>query len=246
MLLINTMKPSLTVILLAYNEAQSIRSAYETAVRALRQAGILDYEILIITNSAPDGTHDGTPDIAVQIAKEDPSVRCFHYNNYAGLGFKYRKGIELSQKEYITWIPGDDDTVESSFINNLKHLGEVPAVITYTINTKARPFYIRFVSRCFVLLCNILFGLRMKYYNGFTIYSKELLREVPMTVDNPAFMAEIIIYLIKSGVKYIELSQEIKKSGAGKTFCLKSVLEVSGSLALLFWRINIRRERIKI
>lgn len=239
-------KSSITIILPAYNEVQAIRGAYESTVRALKQAGISDYEILIITNTDPGGNHDGTPTVAAQIAKEDSHVRHIHFNHYVGLGFKYCKGVESAQKDYTMMVPGDNDNVESSMVNILKYLGKAPVVIAYTINPEARPFYIRFVSKGFVVLCNLLFGLRMKYYNGSCIYSKKLLQQLPSFSSSPAYNAEILIYLIKSGVKYVETFQEIKKSYAGKTFRLKSVLESIATLASLFWRINIKRERVKI
>ncbi len=230
----------------AYNEVGAIREAYDSTTRAVGQAGISDYEIIIITNTDSSGNHDGTPTVAAQIAKEDFHARHIHFNNYVGLGFKYRQGVESAQKDYTMMVPGDNDTIESSLASILRYLGKAPVVITYTINPEARPFYIRFVSKGFVVFCNILFSLRMKYYNGICIYSKNLLQQLPAFSDSPSYNSEILIRLIKSGVKYIEAPQEIKKSFAGKTFRLKSVFEVLRAMALLFWEINIKGKRIKI
>jgi len=238
-------RPSLTIIMPAYNEVGAIRAAYESAVRAVQQADINDYEIIIETNTAPDGTHDGTPDVAEQISKEDSQVKHIHHNSYAGLGFKYRDAVNRATKDYVTWVPGDNDTIESSFVNILKHIGQAPMIIVYTLNPKARPFYIRTVSKGFVMFCNILFGLNVKYYNGINIFPRELLQKVPMSADNPAFMSEILIYLLKSGVKYIEVPQEIKYTPyPGKTFRLKSVQEVLCTLASLFYKIHFKKIRI--
>ena len=240
------MKPSLTVIMPAYNEVNNLRLAFEGTVRALFDAAISDFEILIITNTRQDGSHDGTPDIADELAKKDPRVIHIHNPAYVNLGFKFRQGAKAATKDYVTWVPGDNETVESSVAEIMKHLDEALMIISYTANRGVRKWKRRFVSRCFTILCNILFGLRLKYYNGICIYPRELLQSVPMACDNFAYMAEIIIYLVKSGVKYIEVPMEIKPTTASAAFKVRSIFEALGTLLSLFWRINIKRERIKL
>ncbi|MFC1756643.1 glycosyltransferase family 2 protein [Patescibacteria group bacterium] len=238
---------SISIIMPAYNEAKGIYGAYESTKRSIQKAGIGDYEILITTNISPSGTHDGTPDVVDKIAKNDSHVKHIFHNKYAGLGFKYRDALNKAQKKYAMMVPGDNDTIESSLVNILKNVGKFPAIVVYTSNSKARPFYIRAVSRSFVFLCNLLFGLRMKYYNGMCVFPIELLKIVPTTANNPAYMAETLIYLLKSGLKYTEMPQEIKYTPLpGKTFRLKSVWDVLITLTLLFWKINIKRVRLDI
>ena len=238
--------PSLSVIMPAYNEVGNLKPAYESTIRALKKAGIIDYEIIIITNTRRDGSHDGTPDIATQITTENPWVRHIHNNAYVGLGFKFRQGANEARKDYVMMIPGDNETVEDSIASIVSHLGEAEMVIFYTANKKVRKWKRRFVSWGFTTLCNVLFGLNLRYYNGVCIYPAKLLRAVPMACDNFAYMAEIIIYLVKSGVKYIEVPMEIKPTTASAAFKFRSVIEVLGTLTSLFWRINIKRERIKL
>ncbi|KKS80340.1 MAG: Glycosyl transferase, group 2 family protein [Candidatus Beckwithbacteria bacterium GW2011_GWA2_43_10] len=241
----NSNLSSLTMIMPAYNEAGALRDAYETATRAINKAGISDYEILFITNTSPNGNHDGTPDIASQITEEDKHARLIHYDKYVGLGFKYKQGVSNALKDYVMMVPGDSDTVEESLVSILKHLGEKDMVITYTVNPKARPLYVRSVSKAFVLFCNLLFGLNMKYYNGICIYRKKLIEVVPAFSESPAYNAEILIYLLKSGVQYVETAQEIKKSSAGKTFRLASVMQAARTLSSLFWKIHFKKMRIR-
>ena len=241
------MNRSLSVIMPAYNEAGGIKEAYESTTRAVKEAKIDDYEILIVTNNSSSGTHDGTPDIAESISKKDEHVRHIYHNNYVDLGFKYRDAISKASKDYVMMVPGDNDTVESSLVNILKHVGESSLIVVYTSNPKARPFYIRTVSKAFVVICNFLFGLKMKYYNGMCVLPKATLRQIPMSANNPAYMAEILIYLVKSGVKYIEIPQEIKYTPhPGKTFNFNSVITVIGTMASLFWKVHLKRIRVKL
>ena len=231
----------------AYLERANLHAAYETATRAVHRAGISDYEILIATDPRPDGRDDGTSAIADEIAQEDHKVRHVHYDRRVGLGYKYRNGVQAATKDFVMMIPAHNLTLESSLDEILSYLGGADSVITYTINPETRPLKARVVSRGFVILCNLLFGLRMKYYNGITIHRKDLLKLVPMATDFSDYMAETIIYLVKSGVTYLEVPQALKPTTrTGKAFNLMSVWRSLKTLILLFWRIHFRRIRVPI
>jgi glycosyltransferase involved in cell wall biosynthesis len=236
---------SLSVIIPAYNEVKNLRAAYENTIKALAKVEVLDYEIIIITNDRRDGTNDGTPAIGDQIAKENPHVIRIH-NPYVNLGYKFRQGVKKASKDFVTWIPGDNETVESSIADIFSHLGEADMVVTYTANKYARPWKRRFVSRCFTILCNALFCLNLKYYNGICIYPRKILQTVPMVSDNFAYMAEVIIYMIKSGIRYIEVPMEIKPTTVSASFKFMSVIEALGTLLSLFWKINFLRKKIDV
>jgi dolichol-phosphate mannosyltransferase len=236
---------SLSVLIPAYNESENIQAAYESTLRALTAAGITDYELIIITNNRPDGTNDGTPAIADELARQDSHIVRIH-NPYVGLGYKFRQGVKAATKDFVTFVPGDNETVEESVTSIFRHLGQAEMVITYTGNKEVRPLKRRFVSWCFTQLCNLLFGLRLKYFNGICIYPRKMLQMVPMTADNFAYMAEIIVYLVKSGVRYIEIPQLIKLTQTSSAFRLKSVFEALGTLARLAWEIHVQRRRVSI
>ena len=240
------MKPSLTVIMPAYNQAHNIRLAFESTIRALAKADIPDYEILFVTSVGIDGSHDGTPNIADEIASQNPRVRHLFDGSFQNLGYRFRQGVMAAQKDYVTWVPSDNETVEDSVASIFSHVGEADMITSYTSNKQVRKWKRRFISRCFTELCNLLFGLKFRYYNGVCIYPTKLLQRVPMKSDNFAYMAEIIVYLAKSGVKYKQVPMEIKPTTASSAFKFRSVVEALGTLASLFWRINIKRERIKL
>jgi len=241
-------KISLTVIMPAYNEAEKIFSAYQQANRALHKAGIKDYEILIVTNLAPDGSHDGTPDIVANIAKTDSHVRHIHHENYVGLGFKYRQGINEAKKYYAMMIPGDGEFDEDSTANVISNIGKAEIIIPYISNQEIRPPERQTTSRAFSVLCNKLFGLDLRYYNGLCIIPVDYLKAVPMDCDNFAYMAQILIYLLRSGVDYLEVPWKIKRVEVegSKSFRPESVNEVLETISTLFWKINIEGKRVEL
>lgn len=236
---------SLTVLIPAHNEVEGIKGAYELVAKSLRTADILDYEIFILTNTSPDGSHDGTPDVAAQIAKEDSRVRHLHTPFFTGLGYKYREGIHAATKDYIMVVPGHNLTEDSSVLSIMLHLGQAEAIFTYTGNLEVRPTEVRLVSKVYVTLCNILFGTDLRYFNGISIIRRDLLLKVPTTAEDHSCLAEIIVRLVRSGVKYIELPQILKPSKrTGRAWDAENIFKVLGSLLSLFWRINVSEAEV--
>ncbi len=239
---------SLTVIIPAYREARNLKLAYESVLRILQKAGIHDYEIFIITNTRRDGSHDGTPDIAAQIAKENKYTKFLHNNRYVGLGYKYRQGIKAATKNHVILIPSSGEFIENSVVEVLKHISEAEIIVTYNANPGAREFKRRFVSKGFTLLCNILFGLNLKYYNGLNILPRRYVQNIPLKCDGFTYMAEIIIYLVKSNISYVEIPWEVKPAigplALHSAFNFRSVFEAIITLASLFWKIHFLQRRI--
>jgi len=242
-----TRQLSLTVIMPAFNEAANIRNAHDAVIMALAIAGITDYEFFIMTATDRDGGDDGTFDIAAVIAGENSRVRHFHTPFFAGPGYKCREGIHAATKDYVMIIPAHNLTEVSSLVNLMLHAGLSDAVFTYISNPEVRPTDIRLISGIYVTLCNILFGLDMKYYNGIFIVRRDLLLKVPLSADDQSWMTEVVVYLTKSGVPYLELPQFLKVSErSGRTWSVENALKVFGALGSLFWKININEERLKI
>lgn len=240
---------SLTIIMPAYMEAKNLKNAFESAIRAVQKSGILDYELIIVTNLRRDGSHDGTPNIATELARNNKNVRHIHNPSYVNLGFKYWQGVENASKDYVVMIPGDNETVEDSVAGILKNLDKVEneVIVSYTANKEVRAWKRRFVSKGFTTLCNLLFGLRLKYFNGICIHPSKVLKRIPLKSDNFAYMAATLIYLVKSGVKYKEVPMEIKSiTNASAAFKFRSVIECLKTLGLLFWQIQIKRQRINL
>jgi hypothetical protein len=89
---------------------------------------------------------------------------------------------------------------------------------------------------------NRLFGLRLRYYNGTCVIKASLLKSVPMTTWGFAYMAAILVRLIRSGASYIEVGIDIaqRTSGASKAFMPGNILSVLGAILKLFWEVRLR------
>jgi hypothetical protein len=115
-------------------------------------------------------------------------------------------------------------------------------VISYIL-TDVRNLKRRAISRTFTRLMNLLFGIRMRYYTGPCIYRSDVAKRIRMRAQGSFFVAELLVRLIKSGQRYVEVGlQPIPRSaGSTKTFRMRNVIDVFGSMMRLFWELRIRR-----
>lgn len=237
------MKPSVSIIVPAYNEAEGLRGTYETLMRVFSTLSITEYELLIMSC----GSVDGTLLVGDELARENPRVRHIPNTVSPFLGHKYREGVRAARHNYVSMVPAHNLTTEESLIGIFEKLGKAEAVFTYTSNTETRPIHARFVSRGFVILWNTFFGFKMRYYNGISIIRRQLVLRVPMTAEKNEYMAEIMTYLLASGAPYIETIQELKPSSrTGRVWNLSSVWQAICTLATVFWAVRIKKVRVDI
>ncbi len=233
----------ISIVVPALNEEKNL----EAAVRGLysfldKENSLADYEILIFD----DGSKDRTGEIADKLSMQNSRIRVIHNPRNIGLGYNFRKGAELATGEYVSWFPADNENTPESFINTLKHAGEADIILAYTSNKEARSLKRRIISAVYTFINNFIFGLNVSYFNGVPVYKRSLLLKVPPWSNSFAFAVEIIVPLLKSGASYIEVPVEIKATSKTSALKFKRVVQVIKAIFSLFWRINVKRERIKI
>lgn len=229
------MRPSITIIIPAYNEAGNIENTVRSILSVMKKLAHDQFEILVFD----DNSTDNTGKIADSLALESNYIKIIHNKPNKGFGYNYQKGIELAQYDYSVMFPGDNVITESSIQNLISKTGESDIIISYVANPELRTFSRRTISRVFTMLVNFLFGLNIIYYNGSPIIKTSLVRATPRTASGFAYMAEILVQLIKSGHKYIEVPTKIQPRTYGNSTALKpkNFYSVGKTLLKLFWRI---------
>lgn len=235
-----------SIIVPAYNEEKNLAGAVEGLYNALKNKGLAEQCEIIIFD---DFSSDRTGEISDKLAKENPIVRVFHNKKNMGLGYNFKEGVRVAKGEYVTWLPGDNENLPDSFVETLSYVGKTDIIIPFTANQGARPFSRRFISNIYTAANNLLFGLNLKYYNGLSVYKVSFLNILlPQMTHSFAFSAEILVNLLKSGATYMEVPVKIKPrmSGRSSAFKAKNIFSTIKTIIFLFWRINIKKERLKI
>lgn len=232
------MKPSLSVIIAAYNEESNLESAVNSILSALN-GYFSSYEILIYD----DGSSDKTSEIADRLAATHPAIKAVHNGRNRGLGYSIQNGFELASKEYVTWCAGDNPMFQESLTEMFRNTGKADVVTSYVANPEFRAPYRRWLSQSYVMILNCLFGLKMRYYNGFAIYKSELVKKIRTSTQGFSFLAEILVLLVKSGHSYLEVPthHRVRAHGQSKAFSIRNIRDILKTLLHLMGVVYFRQ-----
>lgn len=232
-------KPSISIIVPCLNEEGNLRATIESVKDALASSDrFSDYEILIFN----DCSTDNTGKVAEEIKKKEKGVRVIHNPRNMGFGYNYTEGVRLAKKDYIIMVPGDNEIPAEAIKKVFSRTGEADIIIPYTANPQVRPFSRRLISRVFVALINALFGLNISYYNGTCVIKSSILKKVPLKTWGFAYMAAILVRLLRSGASFVEIGVDIVQRSSGKTkaFAFKNIVSVLNAILTLFWDVRVK------
>lgn len=233
------MKKDISLFVPAYNEEKNILRTLQSITRIMQQERI-SYEIIVID----DGSTDATGPICDRFAETDRHVRVIHHSRNEGFGKTVRDGIAAASKTYISGLPGDNDTSPELLRRFIRQLGTADLLIGIMTRNEKRSWWRRFLSSGFVTLMNMLFGLRLTYYNGYIACRTELLRSIPIKSEGFAIFAEIKVRLLSRGITHKEISftHTGRKHGASKAVSWRSVLQTARTIILLLRDTHLTRK----
>lgn len=231
---------TLSVIIPAFNEEGNLAEAVRTVLRAIGER-FEDFELLVFD----DHSTDKTGDIAEALAAKNSRIRVIHNPRNMGFGYNYTRGVQLAQMQHVAMFPGDNEIPEQAIRRILDAVGSAEIVVPYISTPWVRPWSRRAISAAFVGLVNVLFGLRVRYYNGPCVHRRELLLPVPMQTHGFAYMASILVRLIRSGHTYVEVPMPLqaRQHGRSKAFRPRNVVSVLATLGRLFWEVRVKERR---
>jgi glycosyltransferase involved in cell wall biosynthesis len=237
------MKKSVTILVPAYNEEKNLKDTVNNINSALKNF-ISDYEILVFD----DYSKDKTGEIADELAKKDSRIKVIHNPKNMGLGYNYRRAIQLASKEFFMMVVGDNDLSPKEIRFVLSHIGRADVVIPYHMNDKtARTFLRLVISKTFIHLMNTLMGLNLRAYTTMILHKTKLLKQINITTDSFAYQPEILAKLLKSGSNFMEIGinyADDEESGDTKFFKIKNFIGIFKTISHLFWLIRISERRI--
>ena len=229
---------SITVMVPAYNEEKYLETTvgmiHETAESVFK-----DYEIVIFD----DYSSDRTGEIADELAKKNRRVRVIHNERNRGLGYNFRQGVKVSQKDYYCCIMADFDTSPDSIRGIFNCAGSTDLVLSY-IGNDDRPLYRRVISKGFTGMLNLLFGIKAMYYCGIVIYNTESMKSIKLRTDSFAMQAEAIIQLVNKGASYKQVSYvstDKGRTGESNVLKLKNIVGVLKTISNLFFEVHFKK-----
>lgn len=229
------MAKNISIVIPALNEEAVVEGVVRDISKQVA-ASFTDYEIILID----DGSTDKTGDIMDRLATELPNVRTIRNPCNIGLGSSYQRGLAEARCEYLMMLCGDGGMPATSLPPIFAAVGSADIVVPFVTNLKQIKSPVRyFTSRTYTNLLNILFGQKIKYYNGLPVHRVDLLRQLRINSSGFGFQGEILTKLLRSGCSMTEVgvpgAEMTKNSNA---VSLKGLMNIAKVLTLLVWEVR--------
>jgi dolichol-phosphate mannosyltransferase len=224
-------RPSLSIIIPAYCEAENILATLQNVVRALEPLGLI-HEILVVD----DGSPDRTGAIVAANLSRFPTLRLLTNERNMGFGWSYRRGVEAARFDHIVMVHGDNAWGHDTLRELFSHVGEADIVIGYTRHMwRSRTWRRTVISRVFTFLVNIITQLWLRYYNGLQIHRASVLKSLRIESRGYGFQAEVLVKALRCGGTYREVAMDLieRKKGESQAFRWNNVVDVTRTLVLL-------------
>lgn len=222
---------SISVILPALNEERALRPSVEMFTALFAEAGVL-YEIILID----DGSTDGTPAIADELARANPEIRVVHHAETRGLGHSYCEGVGLARMDYLILLTANGECDRESIRAIVDCRGRADIILPYPGNLGSRPMARRIASRAFTWTLNRITGHDLPYYNGTVLHRTALLRSISIRTSSYAYQADALLQLLAAGASYHSVRIRVAyRPHRTKAFRLRNIAGVGAFLARAVW-----------
>ena len=180
----------------AYNEEERISGTLDEIIKSTTYFEIKDFEIIVIN----DCSKDNTIHILNDLNKNTKFIKILKIiNNEKNLGFggSVKRGFLLAEKKYTMMLPGDNAHPSDEINKMIKFImiKEVDILSTYYLNSSDRKFIRYIFTKSYTPFLNLLFGLRLKYYNGLSIIKTQSLKKIQIDTNAHCWQVELWVKL---------------------------------------------------
>ena len=212
-------KPSISLVLPAYNEAATIRQATSEAVAAL--AGLTDdFEVLVVD----DGSTDETAAIVQQAALESPQIKLLSQPRNLGYGAALRRGFGEASKDLVGFTDADCQ-FDLTELDRLVMLSRDYDIVTGYRIDRQDPWLRRMYSAGYNVLVRNLLGTRVRDCDcALKLFHREVLPQLPITTDGFMINGEMLARARQLDLSIVEVGVSHRERAGGESKV--SVLEI--------------------
>jgi glycosyltransferase involved in cell wall biosynthesis len=253
---------SVSLICYGYNEEGSIADFFERAVDLLESV-VTDYEIVYVD----DGSTDGTWHLAQRYARENSRIRVVQNDRNRGIGYSFKRGISLAEKEYFFWQTIDwsyDVSDLRIFLELLDHFGVVvgirpvptrllayiPVVRSiYRSRTRSDDLIRAMVSLTNYYVLRLLFGLDVHDFQNIQFHRTKTLQTFHLHGDSSFLAIEIMVRACSLRLDFIEVPIKFipRSKGVSKGIRLRAIWRSCRDIARNWiawgWRFRLAGRR---
>ncbi len=228
-------KTSLSIVIPAYNEAESLGFVLDDILKNLPKY-FREYEIIVVD----DGSTDETAEIADSYAKKSKYVRVIHQPN-SGYNQAMITGLAAATKDYVGYFQGDGQNLVGDFKDCYKLLPKYDLVMV----GRGKPFDYNILRLIFhyggFALYYILFGLRYKDPHWVYFWKTKEVQKLELDPKGGVFLlVESLVKFRRKGLKVIEVPQTVYRSRMGgqqNAIRFRVIWRTIASVMRLWWQI---------
>jgi glycosyltransferase involved in cell wall biosynthesis len=219
----------------AYNEVLNLEAAIKDIID-VAETVLDDYEVLLVD----DGSTDGTRELADRLTDEYQKLRVIHQPRNLGIAAAYTRALDEAKLDYFSFLPADREVSAESISAIFRAVGSADIVVPYHANTWARPWHRRILTASYCGLVNFMFGLKLRYYQGPSIYPTSLARKLSRTDRGFYFPTEMLVHAVRAGHNYVEVGMihQQRQHGTSKAVSVRNVVKALVTIGRLWWGIR--------
>jgi len=205
--------PSLLILIPAYNEEARIEPVLRDYAEFFQKNYSGKFQVVVVLN----GCTDNTLGVVQKVAAEFSAIRALEFKEPIGKGGALIEGLKLAALgDFIGYVDADGATPPRSLLELVKHIGDADCVIgsrwlpdsvLHQAQTRLRQFF----SRCFHLIVEVLFWMRIKDTQcPCKLLRREAVEKIHsnLRIADLAFDVNLLVSLKRAGFKIREVPIE--------------------------------------
>ncbi len=228
---------SLSVVLPAFNEEQSIRAILAEVVSALNSWGA-DYEVIVVN----DGSHDHTGEVLAAFAAHDARVRLVTHHTNRGYGAALTSGFAAAVNDLTFFMDSDGQFTITDLPRLLVQIESVDAALGYRLHRQDS--WLRSLNALgWKALVSLALGVRVRDLDcAYKLFRTDFLHTYPPTTGGALINAELLYTLHRTGATYREVAvRHLPRNGGRATGASpRVILRALHDLISYTWRQRLR------
>jgi glycosyltransferase involved in cell wall biosynthesis len=232
-------RPSISIVIPAYNESARISKALGEVLRVVRERA-WNAEVLVVN----DGSTDRTAAIVAEFAQVNPEVRLLNNRENRGKGFSVRHGVLNAVGEIVMFTDADLSApmAEAERLFDALHQGADIAIgsrwLERNRQTHKQPLYRQFFGRCFNAITRLIMGLPFADTQcGFKAFRRPVAQTIfqLQRIERWGFDPELLFIALKRGYKIHEVPVTWGHDERSRLSYLKDGIKMIEEIAYIRW-----------
>lgn len=229
-----TKRPSLSIVMPAYNEEESLGYVLTDTLKDLPKA-VRDYEVIIID----DGSADKTPQIADSYAKKNKHIRVIR-QSHGGFNKAMIIGLRAATKDYVAYMHAGGHDLIRDMVNCIRIMQNYDLVLG--IRGKRidyNPYRLLLSYGCLVLY-RVLFGITYEDVHWVYVWKTKEVQKLKLDPKGGVFL--LVESLVKFKRKGLTVGEALapyrpRYGGDNKNTGFKVIWRTFISMLALWWKI---------